>query len=413
MSIKRIESAKRKKNYRYDSKLGLWIAYQADVTANGKRHRPKFPTKAEAEKYIDQVRLQYAYSITGINAPAKRSVRISQLFEKRLRSIKNPKEYTNAETAFHHFRRIIEIDAFVADIRKAHFQLYINDRLANVMPITVQRELTRLSAAFGQAEQLFPIDLEGYEPPKIPRPKAKKRGIENRRTISEAEKDAIVASILSQRLPNERPERTKTRRVYAAMFESAWMLGFRYSEILGCLKTNFNSKAGSLIFQREKTGTLTQLEFLPERIIEIFLEMSELSDTDRIFDLSASETTVIDILREACKANGIRYGQNLPDGITFHSTRHSFTTRLVQVTDIATAAAFTGHSDKEMVAYYSHASAASKRAAMRAMYGTKKDREEVLDLFRSVKDGAITFEDFYRLVLQRNNADKLALSASS
>lgn len=48
MAIKRIESEGRKKAHRYDGKLGLWISYQVDVTAQRKRYRRKFHTKVDS-----------------------------------------------------------------------------------------------------------------------------------------------------------------------------------------------------------------------------------------------------------------------------------------------------------------------------------------------------------------------------
>lgn len=94
------------------------------------------------------------------------------------------------------------------------------------------------------------------------------------------------------------------------------------------------------------------------------------------------------VLRDACNECGIEYGRESIDGVTFHSTRHSFTTRLVEVTDLATAQSFTGHANKQMIAYYSHASDGSPKAAMERMYGS--DRRRTLRLILTdLKSGVI------------------------
>lgn len=92
----------------------------------------------------------------------------------------------------------------------------------------------------------------------------------------------------------------------------------------------------------------------------------------------------------------MKYGRNEQDGITFHSNRHSFTTRLIQVTDIATARAFTGHSNAEMVGYYSHASADSRRAAMEKLYG--KSTEDLRQIYDNIVSGEFDFDEFVEAV---------------
>jgi len=115
------------------------------------------------------------------------------------------------------------------------------------------------------------------------------------------------------------------------------------------------------------------------------------------FQTPTSDHTLTAILREACNAVGIPYGRDTTGGITFHNTRHSFTTRLIAVTDLATARSFTGHSDNQMVAYYSHATAESQRAAMEALYGSDNLRE----IFDAVRDEKMSFDDFKKVVKLR------------
>src|SRR5690606_21036426 len=219
-------------------------------------------------------------------------------------------------------------------------------RKPHVASDTIRRELTRIYAAFMTAEEMFPVELDGYEAPPIKRPKKQKRDGVARRTISAEEKDSIVKFLSDYRFPSrgwQVPDHTPL--VMAGMFEFAWLLGLRYSEILGLLRRDFDRMPPRLRFRRFKTAEAATFEFLPDRAVEILAEMSDLSTTEFIFDLKLSTNAFEKILRQACEASGIPYGRKKTDGITFHSTRHSFTTRLVQVTDIATAASITGHSD--------------------------------------------------------------------
>lgn len=391
-TIKRVEFTNRKPHLRYDSASKKYIGYQIDVRAGKKRHRNTFATRGEAERFIDELRKKLVYSKAGVKTEVRSAVNIRQLFAKRLEKITNRKELIRATRVFASFGDVFGYPPNVSDIRKAHFQTYINVRLeTGVKPETVNREVTILSTAFKQAASLFPVDLEDYEPPQIIRPRFKK-GKRNKRVITETEKDLIVDSILKNRLPNEHLTRTRSRPAVAAMFELAWLLGLRFAEVKNLLKTDFKPNDRSLRVVRWKTGDVDILEFLPDRVIEIFQKAE--SPTEYIFDLPCSDHTFADLIKEGCEANGIKYGRAEIDGVTFHSTRHSFTSRIIQVTDMATAAAFTGHSSKEMVDYYSHASTESKKQAMEKLYGGKKVKADLRDIYDKVVAGALDFEAF-------------------
>ncbi len=209
-----------------------------------------------------------------------------------------------------------------------------------------------------------------------------------KRTISKTDMLKIVHSVLTQRTKKERFQRKNARPHFARMFEVAWMLGLRFAEIRGFKPTDLTGDV--LIVRRGKTDSLTEMKYVPPRVIELLKEGP--------FEL-CSEHTLTDILKQACIANGIPYGRDGMDSITFHSTRHSFTTRMSQVTDIATTAAYTGHSDLEMVAYYSHASDESQRIAMERMYGSS-GLEEV---FEQVRNGQMSLENFTRWAQTHQN----------
>ena len=60
----------------------------------------------------------------------------------------------------------------------------------------------------------------------------------------------------------------------------------------------------------------------------------------------------------------LAYGQELVDGFTPHSTRHTAGTLLVRVTDLKTAGELLGHSDKRMTMLYTHTDEKRKRGAV-------------------------------------------------
>lgn len=387
-TIKKVEYTYKKEKLRYDSTLKKWVGYQIDVTIGGKRHRESFTTKQKAESFIDALKLKQTHIKAGLPVPVTDRVELQQLLTARLKRITNAKEIVRANRIFDAFREVFDRPVSVSDVRTAHFQLFINRRLEQgVKAETVTREITVLSTAFKQASSLFPEGLEHYEPPRIPRPSFSRRKV-HRRVITETEKDAIVQSIKNDRLPMERVERTSSRPNVALMFEIAWMLGLRFSEVDRLTPTDFNREVKTLRVTRWKTNTVDLLEFLPDRVIELF-DQAE-SDDERIFVRHCSDHTFASIIKEACEANGITYGRNKIDSVTFHSTRHSFTTRMMRVADMATVQSFTGHSNKEMVAIYAHADPESRRRAMERMY----KGDFLGDIYNKIKSGEMSLEQF-------------------
>jgi len=260
---------------------------------------------------------------------------------------------------------------------------------------TIGREITLLSAAVRSAPEMFPDELENFEAPRIPRPKVQTQKGKGR-VVTESEKDRILEAIRSGRTKKEREQRRASRPAIAAMFELAWLLGLRLGEVLKLTPADYDPNSRSLRVVRWKTGAVTRFDHLPDRAVEILAEFTA-EPAATIFPLSCSLVTMYSVLRAACTECGIEYGRESIDGVTFHATRHSFTTRLVEVTDLATAQSFTGHANKQMIAYYSHASDGSRRAAMERMYGENR-LEKIIRILMDFKKGVIDVETAGKLI---------------
>jgi hypothetical protein len=65
---------------------------------------------------------------------------------------------------------------------------------------------------------------------------------------------------------------------------------------------------------------------------------------------------------------------------------------VVQKTDLATTKSVTGHSDANLVAYYSHATDESRKSLMSKLYADKNDG--LKEIFERVKAGEMSFEIF-------------------
>ena len=384
--INQVEIKRPRPGFRLDPKRGVYVGWRIDVRIGGRRYRNTFASRPEAERFLAELRVEKQYRRAGLPFTSGRTPRISEIFAQRLKVIAGRNDEPYARTVFARFASTIAFDPLITDLRRAHIQKYINGRFEDgVKASTIGREITLLSAAIRSAPEMFPDELENYEPPRIPRPRVPTQKGKTR-VITETEKEALIAAIAGGRTRNEKRERRTSRPVIAAMFELAWLLGLRLGEVLKLTPADFDEKAGSLRVVRWKTRAITRFDYLPARAIGILSEFTSHANTT-IFTLNCSLTTMYAVLRAACAECGLEYGRASIDGVTFHATRHSFTTRLIEVTDLATAQSYTGHANKQMIAYYSHASDDSRRTAMQRMYGSDQ-HEKLLGILKEVEAGA-------------------------
>lgn len=377
MKIKPATSKKKRAGYRYDSKKNIYVTYKIDGQIDGKRFRQGgFLTRKSAEDFIDAARLRKKYKRAGIKHVTE-SPRLSELLEKRLSKINTHAERVRGERIFSIFQSLFIGDPRVTEVSSGDFQLFINAR--DVKPETINRELNLLSKAFSDGSALFPKELEGYEPPKVPRPKFKRKRRE--KIVTEKEKDAIVKILNTGNSNSVRIGR---------MFELAWYLGMAYKEVATLKKSNYN---GSLEFIRHKTGAPIKFEWLPDEVHAILKSAIADSETEYVFTISGSTPKhFYKIMQSAIEGAGLVYGRD--KGITFHTARHSFVTSAMQVADLKTVGSMSGHSDEVMVLLYTHASPESRKRALQSMYS----KVNLSDIFDRVKSGEMSFEEFEKLV---------------
>jgi integrase len=391
MSVKRVEFTYKRKELRKDPATGLYIGWQIDIRGTGgKRHRNTFATKQAAEAFIDALKKRKLYNKAGLPYTPTHAIRLSKLLARRIEIIPHPKEVVRARRVFAAFESIFDHDPLVTDIRTVHFQKFINERTETVSPESVNREMTLLRTAFARASEMFPEEMEGYEPPKIPRPRFKQR---RRERIITAEENTAILTHLYTPVEGENEKQSLNRLRIARMWQMGWLLGLRYGEIEKLKKSDYDGQ--TLRVMRWKTGDVTVFEDLPDEVHTLLREAIDASETDYIFTLNGSPPRYFyQILKKAAESAGLKWGRETVDSITFHNLRHSFVTRLIQVTDPATAKHFTAHSDETMVMLYSHATNASRKAAMQAMYGASTDK--LTEIYERVRSGKMTLEEFLK-----------------
>ena len=382
MTIERLILTRKRTGSSYDPKLKAYITYRVHVRVNGRRYRQSgFPNRKAAEAFVDGLRQKKAFVKAGLQAPVG-PVRLQQLFDARIKQIPRHAEQIRAKRIFNYFVELAG-NILIGELRPAHIQKFINAR-KNVKPETVNREINLLSAAFRRAPELFPDELEDFEPPKIPRPKFKRKRRE--RTITPAEKDAILAELYAD--PRDETEAEYQNRLrIGRMFHIAYLLGMAYSEVANLKRENYTGE--QLSFIRKKTGNPVRFEWLPDEAHDVLQAAINASQSDYIFTHSGSTPkNFYRITKQAIEAAGLPYGRD--NGVTFHSARHSFVKAAMQHADLKTVGSMSGHSDATMVMLYTHASPESRKKALQSMYG-KKDWRAIYD---KIRNGKMTFAEF-------------------
>lgn len=72
--ISRIEFKYKKAHLRYDPDSQAWVGYRVDIRSGSKRRRPVFPTRSEAVRFENEVRVARAYARAGLEDPARREI---------------------------------------------------------------------------------------------------------------------------------------------------------------------------------------------------------------------------------------------------------------------------------------------------------------------------------------------------
>lgn len=376
MPIQQVLYKRKNGSARYDPAKKAYVGYRIDVLVNGRRHRDGgFSSRREAQDFIDRLKADARDRRNGLSVKTK-VPRVSQLLSKRLETMKHDK--TIALRVFAVFQSLLETDLRVTEIRTSHFQQYVNSR--NVAPGTVRRELNELSAAFHAGAVLYPEELDSYTPPRIPRPRNPKRA--TRHVITREEKDLIVANL----------QGSDYQKRVGRMFSLAWYLGLRYGEIVKLKKSDLKGRTLKVV--RWKTKDVTLFEDLPDEIINLLKEAIKLSPSEFVFHPEKSHRWLYIELQKAVEAAGLIYGRDRLDGICFHSARHSFVTRAMELGDLATVGSLSAHSDASMVMNYTHSTASKRRDLLRKMYGS----EDLKKVYNAVRKGKLSFEEFRKVM---------------
>lgn len=359
MAVKKYYVNSKKPGYPFDRNAKKFYSWGYDIWIDRARRQERgFQTKTDAETAVTRLKQQEKMAAHGAIASSKIPALI-ELFQKKLDTFESKHDRARAKRVFTYFLALLPKKILVTELRTAHLQEFVTARLATVSAQTVRRELVPIVSALRSA-YMFYASLEDYTPPRVPRPKVVKSKKE--RVISETEREKLFAWFFEPQSENETSQQHSTRRRTGQFLLFCLLTLSRPGEIAALRKTDIDLSLGRVaITGRKSRFTATQIVrrlSITRTMREILLERIPRAPGDYVFTRSGYVTPkMYDRMKEACEANGIKYSRTDPEGISFHTTRHTGITMLLQGgLDLKTVGGLAGQSDSQMTMYYTHTS---------------------------------------------------------
>lgn len=370
---------------------------------NGREFRLVDDNRKTLEEMIEEIRAQTRREKHGLPTPVFFPT-VEDIFNKNLARLKiaGGKNCAFFERVSKKILRVFPDGLRLNELRRAHFQTYIDARLAEknmqtggiIQPATVNKEISSAAAALRRAPLDYP-ELDDFQLFQVPKAKTKKSRRE--RLIQKSEIDALINYLARPQEENEKPYNYFHRVRLAHIFEFGLLTGLRRKEIATLKFSDYDADENSLRVTRWKTSSVDYFSPLPKRAVEIINSRRDLQkDVPFIFTprgkaIESNYRT----LKEAAAALKIDYGRT-GSGFTLHDARHNFTTKMLRVADIETVRSFTSHRGDDILTY-AHATDESRRRAIRKFEGADVD-EELKQVFEAVRDGKTDLLDFIKTV---------------
>lgn len=221
----------------------------------------RFPTKTEAERFIETAKQQNQYKRNGLKPPVTAnaaSIRLAALITARVADFPKGTRRNLVAKSLTYLLDITGEFICVTDVTFEHLKAYHKCRLRDLTPrgtrvseTTIRREMTEISSVLKAAAEYFP-ELANYKPPKIPRPAI--IDIRRERKISRAERSQLIEYYNRPRQSNEGYKQYLERLRVGHGLEFAWLTGSRRKEVVKLKRTAYSKDRDELKIIRWKTA---------------------------------------------------------------------------------------------------------------------------------------------------------------
>lgn len=333
---------------------------------NGKRFRRMFFRRSDAEAVAYKIKHDAIARRYGLPVMSERPF-LSDLIEKRLAAIDNPREHTRAVRVLNGLLNLLPAAICVDELTKSSIQLYVEKRQRDGLKAqSIHRELNIINPMLNQIDLYYP-SLEQWRPPKMPRPKV--IGGRRERVWSDKEIKLILGELYSPKREDEQRLTTKARYRVGRRVQFCLLNGVRTGEMAKIAKSDIDWEGKTVSILQGKTGNKKSIGPLGPKAMEILKEACTWSTSNYVFFRGTNITPrFYKLLAAACERAGVLYGKNKPGALVLYDARHTATTHLLDDgISPATVKEWMGWSDSRFVTYYSHATLKSKAKAGRSL----------------------------------------------
>lgn len=234
---------------------------------------------------------------------------------------------------FRRFKRLCRIK--LCDLEREDFEQWIDERLTEVKPSSVNRDLNLISHCLTQARRwrlMSNMPLKDLQRPRNPPPRF--------RRISEAEQEEIC---LVMRYEENIPL-TMKRQYVAVAFLFAIETAMRAGEICSLTPARVDTVNAVAKLMETKNGHPRDVP-LSRRAIELLNKLPEPeNEHSRLFQMNPAALSTL--FRKYVHRTTIK-------DLTFHDTRHEAITRLADKVEVLDLARIVGHRDiRQLMTYY-------------------------------------------------------------
>lgn len=352
----------------YSTRLGrnMW-RFTGHFPYYGRRTRVNFTTKKDAQAAANVLWQDGQRRTYGLTPPDAPHVTVKQIIEKR-----KPRIRPQAQRLLDRWLKTLPVGMLATELETVHFRSYADDRLRDIKPQTVFRELTDIFAMLNHAEDDFPA-LKNWKVPKRPKLEGMPEG-DREAYYSPDDINKLVPWLLRAREPKEQVSAYEARIDCADWFVLSLMTSVRSSELRTRRWTDINFHWRTIRLDRTKGRKQGTIKVSPD-CIEILKYRRERQGniSEYIFPSRRDPSRPLkrfwtEILHRACDACGIPWGYDDPAGVVLHTTRHSaVTTMLESGHGLEAVRSLTGHTKKTMALRYGHLSESARDKAPEAL----------------------------------------------
>lgn len=322
-----------------------------------------YDDKKSAEEALFRLKVLERDRKLGISTATVKRPKLAELLEKKVETIAKRSENVRTRRVLQTLVDLLPVGIHIDEITTPHIRLFVEQRQRDEQASTsINRELNIIAATLNGASMFYP-QLSQWVPPRMPRPKMPSRGRE--RLISDEELSSLLGWLFAPRREREVPQEVQARVRVGHILHWASLTGMRHSEIVKLRWSDVDLNGNQVKVVGTKTDAIRYLVITPT--MHAIIDARRLLSLDGAYIFTAGGNIFpkfYAIMKKACAACGIVYGRRADGGLTLHDTRHTVVTRLMQGgVDLTTIGSITGHKDRSLILWYSHATKESRQNA--------------------------------------------------